>query len=103
MRPGGIPSSGPAGWTCGAGHGDAGMAASRGPGTPRSGSAMPSAARGGVLMTRHEAELAVVGAGPGGVAAAVAAADRGVATAVIDAAAQPGGQYYRRPAAELRA
>lgn len=54
-------------------------------------------------MTRHEAQLAVVGAGPGGVAAAVAAADRGVATVVIDAAAQPGGQYYRRPAAELRA
>jgi NADPH-dependent 2,4-dienoyl-CoA reductase/sulfur reductase-like enzyme len=42
-------------------------------------------------------DVAVVGAGPAGLAAAVAAAERGKRIAVIDAAAQIGGQYWRHP------
>lgn len=41
------------------------------------------------------AEVAVVGAGPAGLAAAVAAAEAGASVVVVDAAAQPGGQYWR--------
>jgi thioredoxin reductase len=48
-------------------------------------------------------DLAVVGAGPAGLAGAVAAADRGLRCVLLDAGARPGGQYYRHPAAELGA
>ncbi len=41
--------------------------------------------------------LVVVGAGPAGMAAAIAAADAGVAVTVIDDNGRPGGQIYRRP------
>ncbi|MEU5317463.1 NAD(P)/FAD-dependent oxidoreductase [Streptomyces sp. NPDC021056] len=47
--------------------------------------------------------LAVIGAGPAGLAAAVATASGGVRVTLIDAAAEAGGQFYRRPAADLRA
>lgn len=47
--------------------------------------------------------LAVIGAGPAGLAAVVAAASRGVRVTLIDSAAEAGGQFYRRPAAGLRA
>ncbi|MBT2416518.1 FAD-dependent oxidoreductase [Streptomyces sp. ISL-22] len=47
--------------------------------------------------------LAVIGAGPAGLAATVAAASRGVRVTLLDSAAQEGGQFYRQPAAELRA
>jgi D-hydroxyproline dehydrogenase subunit alpha len=47
--------------------------------------------------------LAVIGAGPAGLAATVAAASRGVHVTLIDSAPQAGGQFYRQPAAELRA
>ncbi|MGI3779906.1 MAG: FAD-dependent oxidoreductase [Janthinobacterium lividum] len=40
-------------------------------------------------------DLAVVGAGPAGLAAAVTAADRGLSVTVVDAGRQPGGQYWR--------
>ncbi|GII52031.1 oxidase [Planotetraspora thailandica] len=40
-------------------------------------------------------DVAVVGAGPAGLAAAVEAAEAGLAVALIDAAGQPGGQYWR--------
>ena len=39
--------------------------------------------------------LAVVGAGPAGLAAAVAAAAQGLSVVVVDAGRQPGGQYWR--------
>lgn len=46
-------------------------------------------------MTDHD--LAVVGAGPAGLAAAVAAAEQGLRVALVDAAIQPGGQFWRHP------
>ena len=42
-------------------------------------------------------ELAVIGAGPAGLSAAVAAAERGLRVALVDAGAQTGGQYWRHP------
>ncbi|MGW4774386.1 FAD-dependent oxidoreductase [Nocardia sp. NPDC004278] len=42
-------------------------------------------------------DVAVVGAGPAGLAAAVAAADRGKTVVLVDAGAQIGGQYWRHP------
>jgi thioredoxin reductase len=42
-----------------------------------------------------EWEVAIVGAGPAGLAAAVAALDEGARVVVIDAAEQPGGQFWR--------
>ncbi|MET7456094.1 NAD(P)/FAD-dependent oxidoreductase [Streptomyces sp. NPDC005574] len=47
--------------------------------------------------------LAVIGAGPAGLAATVAAAAHGVRVTLIDSAAEAGGQFYRQPAAALRA
>ena len=41
------------------------------------------------------ADVLVVGAGPAGLAAAVAAAEAGARTVLVDAAARPGGQYWR--------
>ncbi|WP_405452626.1 FAD-dependent oxidoreductase [Streptomyces achromogenes] len=46
--------------------------------------------------------LAVVGAGPAGLAAALTAAAQGVRVLLVDAAEQAGGQLYRQPAAGAR-
>ncbi|MFJ7105547.1 FAD/NAD(P)-dependent oxidoreductase [Streptomyces albogriseolus] len=46
-------------------------------------------------------DLAVIGAGPAGLAAALAAARRGIRVALVDAAPRPGGQYFRQPAPGL--
>jgi D-hydroxyproline dehydrogenase subunit alpha len=43
-------------------------------------------------------DLAVVGAGPAGLAAAVAAAEHGLTVGLVDAADRAGGQYWRSPA-----
>jgi thioredoxin reductase len=49
------------------------------------------------------ADVAVVGAGPAGLAAAVAAAESGAAVVLVDAGAQPGGQFWRhRPEAVVQ-
>ncbi|WP_189698706.1 FAD-dependent oxidoreductase, partial [Streptomyces chromofuscus] len=47
--------------------------------------------------------LAVIGAGPAGLAAALAAAASGVRVTLVDSAPQAGGQFYRQPAAGLAA
>ncbi|MEU6283257.1 NAD(P)/FAD-dependent oxidoreductase [Streptomyces sp. NPDC047028] len=47
--------------------------------------------------------LAVVGAGPAGLAGALAAAASGVHVTLVDAADQAGGQFFRQPATALRA
>jgi len=47
--------------------------------------------------------LAVIGAGPAGLAATAAAAAHGVRVTLLDSAARAGGQFYRQPAAELNA
>lgn len=47
--------------------------------------------------------LAVLGAGPAGLAAAVAAADHRIPVTLVDSAPGPGGQFYRQPAAALGA
>lgn len=54
-------------------------------------------------MGTDRPRLAVIGAGPAGLAAAVAAASGGVGVTLIDSGAEAGGQFYRRPAAELHA
>jgi thioredoxin reductase len=43
----------------------------------------------------HRHDVAVVGAGPAGLAAAVEAAEAGLDVALVDAAGQPGGQFWR--------
>ncbi|WP_369777647.1 NAD(P)/FAD-dependent oxidoreductase [Streptomyces sp. R33] len=48
-------------------------------------------------------DLAVVGAGPAGLAAAVNAAGLGLRVVLLDAGERPGGQYYRHPAPGLGA
>ncbi|MGW7402446.1 FAD/NAD(P)-dependent oxidoreductase [Streptomyces sp. NPDC054833] len=47
--------------------------------------------------------LAVIGAGPAGLAASLAAAARGVHVTLVDAAEEAGGQFYRQPAAAFGA
>ncbi|MQY33706.1 Hydrogen cyanide synthase subunit HcnB [Streptomyces sp. RB17] len=51
----------------------------------------------------ERAHLAVVGAGPAGLAGALAAAGRGVRVTLVDAAEQAGGQFHRQPARALGA
>ncbi|MFF8612834.1 NAD(P)/FAD-dependent oxidoreductase [Streptomyces sp. NPDC015350] len=64
---------------------------------------MPHSTAEGRPRDTGRAELAVVGAGPAGLAAAVTAADHGLDVVLLDAAAAPGGQYYRNPADGLGA
>ncbi|MEJ7810012.1 MAG: FAD-dependent oxidoreductase [Gemmatimonadaceae bacterium] len=46
-------------------------------------------------LEQLEADIAVVGAGPAGIAAAVSAAERGRRVVLLDSAAEPGGQIWR--------
>ncbi|NUS24298.1 MAG: FAD-dependent oxidoreductase [Streptomyces sp.] len=48
-------------------------------------------------------QLAVIGAGPAGLTAALTAARHGVRVTLVDAAPEAGGQFYRQPARELGA
>ncbi|MBT2443212.1 FAD-dependent oxidoreductase [Streptomyces sp. ISL-36] len=63
--------------------------------TPASGSRAPG--------TSGSYDLVVVGAGPAGLAGAVAAAEHGLSVALLDGDAQLGGQFYRHPAPGLGA
>ncbi|BBC31292.1 hypothetical protein SGFS_025860 [Streptomyces graminofaciens] len=54
-------------------------------------------------MSAEQPHLAVIGAGPAGLAAALAAAGRGVHVTLVDSADAVGGQFYRQPTAALRA
>jgi D-hydroxyproline dehydrogenase subunit alpha len=54
-------------------------------------------------MTGERPHLAVIGAGPAGLAATLAAAAHGVRVTLLDSAPDAGGQFYRQPAAGLRA
>ncbi|MFF2363240.1 FAD-dependent oxidoreductase [Streptomyces sp. NPDC058122] len=54
-------------------------------------------------MTEGPHRLAVIGAGPAGLAASLAAAARGIQVTLIDSAVAVGGQFYRRPASGLGA
>ncbi|MFD8736202.1 FAD-dependent oxidoreductase [Streptomyces sp. NPDC059618] len=54
-------------------------------------------------MTDGPHRLAVIGAGPAGLAASLAAAAHGVRVTLIDSAPAAGGQFYRRPASGLGA
>lgn len=49
-------------------------------------------------MVASRCDLAVVGAGPAGMAAAATAADHGLSVTVVDSGAGFGGQYWRQPA-----
>ncbi|MFE0644352.1 NAD(P)/FAD-dependent oxidoreductase [Streptomyces sp. NPDC058877] len=51
----------------------------------------------------QEYDLAVVGAGPAGLAGAVTASELGLSVALLDTSAQTGGQFYRHPAPALGA
>lgn len=48
-------------------------------------------------------EIAIIGAGPAGLAAAVQASEAGAQVTLIDSYARPGGQYYRQTPAEFKA
>ena len=49
-----------------------------------------------------ESDLAIVGAGPAGLAAAARALERGLTVTLLDDNPLPGGQYFRQPPAALR-
>ncbi|MBL8587503.1 MAG: FAD-dependent oxidoreductase, partial [Methylobacteriaceae bacterium] len=51
--------------------------------------------------TRLAADVVVVGAGPAGLSAALAAAECGADALVVDERKQPGGQYHKQPAEAL--
>ncbi|PYS63052.1 MAG: FAD/NAD(P)-binding oxidoreductase [Acidobacteria bacterium] len=48
-----------------------------------------------------ETEVAIVGAGPAGLSAAVAASEAGCRVTIVDAYARPGGQYYKQMPGEF--
>lgn len=48
-------------------------------------------------VERTLADVAVIGAGPAGLSAAVVAAEHGLRVVLVDAGAQTGGQYWRHP------
>jgi thioredoxin reductase len=58
---------------------------------------LPSPTSPQLVPVSLEPDVLVVGAGPGGLAAAAAAADAGADVLVVDERAKPGGQYYKQP------
>lgn len=53
-------------------------------------------------MTEESLQVAVVGAGPAGLTAAVAAVEHGARVILVDAGDQPGGQFWRHPSERVR-
>lgn len=49
------------------------------------------------MKRRHTCDIVVVGAGPAGLSAGQAAAEKGLDVVVVDANSHPGGQYYMQP------
>jgi thioredoxin reductase len=54
------------------------------------------------MSFEREADVVIVGAGPGGLSAALAAADAGVSVLVLDEYPQPGGQFYKQLSSGFR-
>lgn len=67
-------------------------------GLPDIGALPPLGAAADGPLARRRCQLAVVGAGPGGLEAAAAAAERGVRVVILDERPEPGGQYFEQPA-----
>jgi thioredoxin reductase len=55
-----------------------------------------------VKTTVRQTEIAVLGAGPAGIAAALAASEAGAAVTIVDEYPRPGGQIYRQPPEAFR-
>ena len=51
----------------------------------------------------EQADLAVIGAGPAGLEAAITAAEAGASVLLIDGYTQPGGQYFKQLPPPLQA
>ena len=60
--------------------------------------ASPAAAETAAGQVSENPDLLVVGAGPGGLTAAAAAAEVGLRVVLLDERAKPGGQYFKQPA-----
>src|SRR5690606_18779231 len=103
--PGAPPGTADAPAGCSAASASASTASSPSTTAPTSGPAWSRCARGTSSARRRapvmRTELAVIGAGPAGIAAALAAARRGTRVTLVDAAPAPGGQYFRQPAPGL--
>ncbi|MYR92527.1 MULTISPECIES: FAD/NAD(P)-dependent oxidoreductase [unclassified Streptomyces] len=80
---------------------DTGVTSWTSDGARGSGGPVPGPAARGSLPTSRSYDLAVIGAGPAGLAAAVTAADCGLSVALIDASERPGGQFFRHAAPGL--
>lgn len=64
---------------------------------PEPDSVVPEPRARALVPVREEVELAIVGAGPAGIGAALVAAQAGVQVTLIDSAPQLGGQYFKQP------
>ena len=76
-----------------------GMVVETGPGATAAGAEIPAtpADAAATAAVTIRAEVAVVGAGPAGLAAACRAAEAGASVVLLDEAPAPGGQVWRRP------
>jgi len=50
----------------------------------------------------EQTDIAIIGAGPAGVAAAVTAAHAGAQVTLLDESPRAGGQYYKQPALDAK-